>query len=331
MNNQVHESDDLPHAEVPRTTPCVQSVAGIFHTMTTRPRIVLVALALFLAGSSGSARAQMFDPTSVGAAGPTQNIEGFTVSGKGFVAAKPNFAEIDMEVTASSELTADAIVKYRDAKKRIREAFAALKLNSIAVEERGLLVDQKGQMQSPYYFDFQPNARNKTEVQLSRKLVAKASDIRKMDEESVLQLVGRLLDVAQDAGARVGPQNNMSYYYYYRFGGMEQQSGLVRFVLEDFDKLQEEAYEKAIADARARAERLARLSQVELGPIVAIREISVPGERGSGNTNDELPRKRLEMSKFQEIPIRVELLVRFEVHHPKSDRKGQAEPSGRSQ
>ncbi len=70
----------------------------------------------------------------------------------------------------------------------------------------------------------------------------------------------------------------MNYYYYWRYG-MNNTTGLVRFVLEDFDKLQEEAYEKAIADARTRAERLARLSQVELGPIVAVREIAVPGDR----------------------------------------------------
>ncbi len=39
----------------------------------------------------------------------------------------------------------------------------------------------------------------------------------------------------------------------------------------------------------------------------------MPGER-QATGDDEMPRKRLEMSKFQEIPIRVELLVRFEVH-----------------
>ena len=39
-------------------------------------------------------------------------------------------------------------------------------------------------MQSPYFFDYQPNTRTKTEVQLTRKLVVKASDIRKMDEEA---------------------------------------------------------------------------------------------------------------------------------------------------
>ena len=154
-----------------------------------------------------------------GSASHPPNIEGFTVVGKGFVAAKPDLVEVDLDVIASSELTADAIVKYRDAKRRIRDAFAALKLGNVTVDERGLLVDQKGTMQSPYFFDYQPNTRTKTEVQLTRKLVVKAADIRKMDEEGVLQLVGRLLDVAQDAGAKVGPQNNMNPYYYYRWGG----------------------------------------------------------------------------------------------------------------
>jgi uncharacterized protein YggE len=288
---------------------------GVEHN---RSVLAALVLGLVLISPVRPARAQFFDP-SASAPGSLQNIEGFTVAGKAHVATKPNLVEIDLDIAASSELTADAIVKYRDAKRRIHDAFKALKLGNVSVDERGLLVDQKGQMPNPYFWDYQPNTRNKTEVQLTRKLVVKATDIRKMDEESVLQLVGKLLDVAQDAGARVGGQNNMYPYYYYRYG-MNPSSGLVRFVLEDFDKLQEEAYEKAIADARSRAERLARLGRVELGPIVAIREIMVPGDRGSTG-DDEAPRRRLETSKFQEIPVRVELLVRFEVH-PKSEAKG---------
>jgi hypothetical protein len=141
--------------------------------------------------------------------------------------------------------------------------------------------------------------------------VVKASGIRTMDEDSVLQLVGKLLDVAQDSGGKVGPQNNWNPYYYNPYQNMS--TGLVRFVLDDFDKLQEEAYEKAIADARSRAERLARLSKVELGPIVAVRELVVPSDRAAMGSDDEMPRKRLEVSRFQEIPIRVELMVRFSI------------------
>ncbi len=191
-----------------------------------------------------------FEPPAA-APGAPQNIEGFTVAGKGHVEAKPDKFEIDLEVAASSELTADAVVKYRDAKRRIHEAFTALKLANVAIEERGLLVDQKGAMQNPYFFGYEPTTRAKTEVQLTRKLVVKASDIRKMDEEAVLQLVGRLLDVSQDAGAKVGGGGENRPYYYYRYN-QPSSSGLVRFVLDDFDRLIEEAYEKAIADARAR-------------------------------------------------------------------------------
>ena len=203
-------------------------------------------------------------------------------------------------------------MKYRDARRRLQEAFTALKLADVTVEERGLLVDQKGAMMNPYFFNgFPQNTRNKTEVQLTRKLVVKSSNIRQMDEEVLLQLIAKLLDVAQDAGARIGGQPDFNPYMYNRF--QQNSTGLVRFVLDDFDKLQEEAYEKAIEDARTRAQRLARLSRVELGPIVAVRELAVPGERNF-NPDEEMPRKRLETSKFQEIPVRVELLVRFEVH-----------------
>ena len=89
------------------------------------------ALAVWSAGAVRPARAQFFDQMPGSAAQPA-NIEGFTVAGKGFVAAKPDLVEIDLEVIASSELTADAIVKYRDAKRRIRDAFAALKLGNVA-------------------------------------------------------------------------------------------------------------------------------------------------------------------------------------------------------
>jgi uncharacterized protein YggE len=293
-----------------------------------KPAIAALVLGLALIGSAWPARAQYY-PFPAGGPGSTENIEGITVAGKGSVAAKPNLFEIDLEVSAASELTADAIVKYRDAKRRIQDAFTALKLDNVAVEERGILVDQKGIMPSPYYMSGMPNPRTKTEVQLTRKLVVKGSNLRKSDETGVLQLIGKLLDVAQDAGARVGGQNDPNNYYYYRYSSNPM--ALVRFVLDDFDKLQEEAYEKAIADARARAQRLARLSQVELGPIVAIRELAVPGERTSNlnaspypysTSDDEVPRKRLETPKYQEIPVRVELLVRFQVHSP-SQGKGQ--------
>ncbi len=164
---------------------------------------------------------------------------------------------------------------------------------------------------NPYFFDIQPNRRAKAEVQLTRRLVVKCSEIRKLDEEALLQLVAKLLDVAQDAGAKVGPhQRDFNPYFY--DGRWDQNNGLVRFILDDFEKLEEEAYDKAIADAEARAKRLARLSHVTLGPVLAVREAITPADHATPK-EDESPRKRLESSRFQEIPVKVELIVRFDV------------------
>jgi uncharacterized protein YggE len=285
----------------------------------------MFAAAMVLAVTAHPARGQMADGS--GAPGGTQaNIEGFAVVGKGTAAAKPNRLEIEMEVSASSELSADAIVKYRDAKKRLQEAFSTLKMKNVAVEERGLLVDQKGQAFNPYYMDMPPARKGKVEVQLRRKLVVSVSDIRSMDEEALLQLVAKLLDVAQDAGGKVGGGSEGNPYYYYRYN---QGTKLVRFILDDFDALQEKAYGEAIADARAKAARLAKLSGVELGRVTGIRELVVPGDKAPApgmpyyyyemagtSTDEEVPRKRLEASRFQEIPVRVELQVRFDLVGP---------------
>lgn len=287
----------------------------------SRSKVAVVfafAAAMVLAAAAHPARGQMADSSQA-------NIQGFAVVGKGTAAAKPNRLEIDLEVSASSELSADAIVKYRDARKRLHDAFATLKMKNVAVEERGLVVDQKGQAYNPYYMDMPPARKSKVEVQLKRKLVVSVSNIRSMDEEALLQLVARLLDVAQDAGGKVGGGSDGMPYYYYRYN---QGTRLVRFILDDFDTLEEKAYGEAIANARAKAGRLAKLSGVELGRVAGIRELVVPGEKGPGpitpyyydmpasGTDEEVPRKRIEVSHFQEIPVRVELQVRFDLAGP---------------
>jgi uncharacterized protein YggE len=283
--------------------------------------VVVFVVTLALSGAARPAWAQYFGPYGPGSA-PAGNIEGFTVTGKGSASARPNRLEIDLEVSAASELSADAIVKYRDTKKRLQEAFAALKLPNVSVEERGLLVDQKGAQFNPYFWDYQPNRRSKAEVQLTRRLVVKCTDIRKMDEEALLQLVARLLDVAQDAGGKVGPQNDFNPYYYNRWD--RTSSGLVRFILDDYDKLEEEAYGKAIADAEARAKRLAKLSHVNLGPVTAVREAS--SADGQPGREDEPQTRRLESSRFQVIPVKVELVVRFDAAPARGTNGGAKSP-----
>ena len=223
-------------------------------------------------------------------------------------------------MSASSEMSADVIVKYRDAKKRLVDALANLKMENVAVEERALTVDQKGQAFNPYTMDTPPVRRGKIEVQLTRKLVIRSDKIRDLDEPGLLQLVSKLLDAAQDAGAKVGnPGNPMMAYYY---GTPMGDNGLIRFILDDFDGVEDKAYQAAVADARAHAARLAQLNGVELGPVLGVRELLIPGTtvqnqtislygRGGAEPDEKSPKKQLTSARFQEIPVRVELQVRY--------------------
>jgi uncharacterized protein YggE len=302
--------------------------------MTSSNFAVSFFAAMLFAVAAYPAQGQFADGSG-GPGGASSNVDGFSVVGKGTTATKPNRLEIELEVSASSELSADAIVKYRDAKKRVQDAFSALKMSNVVVEEKGLLVDQKGQAYNPYYMDMPPARKGKVEVQLRRKLVVSVSNIRSMDEEALLQLVAKVLDVAQDAGGKVGGSEGNSYYYY-RFN---QGSKLVRFILDDFDALLEKAYGEAIADARAKATRLAKLSGAQLGRVAGIRELVVPGDKapapgmpyyyyyemGANSNDDEVPRKRLEATRFQEMPVHVELQVRFDLAGPPKVAKRGAE------
>ncbi|WP_161602102.1 SIMPL domain-containing protein [Tautonia marina] len=285
--------------------------------MRTTRSVVTAAVLIMMIGLGLEARDVLGQVAQTRRTQTTENIEGITVSGKATAYARPDLMEIDLQVASASELTADAIVKYRDAKARIEEAFENLKLDQVEVAELGLLVDQKGPSPNQYGgIDPRATLSAKPEVQLSRKLVVRCSAIEGRDEEELLQLVARLLDVAQDAGGIVGPPPGVNPYQYSSRG---IDLSLVRFVVEDFDAVQEQAYEAAIADARARAERIARLSETELGPIVAIQELSRPGDPIANVTrvvlpNEEPPREgRLESNRLQDVPVRVELLVRFQL------------------
>ena len=48
--------------------------------------------------------------------------------------------EVQLRSAAKAEMTGDAIVKYRDAKRRTLEAFAGLKMDNVEIEELGLSI-----------------------------------------------------------------------------------------------------------------------------------------------------------------------------------------------
>lgn len=76
--------------------------------------------------------------------------------------------------------------------------------------------------------------------------------------------------------------------------GADQLYG-IRFEIEDLTPLQAEARQKAVADAKARASRLAELAGVKLGPAVSITEFDSGGGGG--------PVPMMAMAKVASVPV----------------------------
>lgn len=278
-----------------------------------------MSVGLLLLAPRASAQTASADPRT----------EGIAVQGIGERAAKPNQVEVDLQVAGAAELYGDALVKYRDVKRRTLESFEALKLDNLSIEERGVALargDSAEAMQM--MMRGQAPTSVKYKVELSSRLRIKLGGIAEMPAEQVLETLGKLLDTARDSGADVGPsaaEMNMAYRY-----GRQISGSMSRFVLQDFEGLREEAYKAAIDDARARAERLASLNGLKLGRVLSVSEVAVSGDEtstqsqpsydGSPSRSGE-PRRgaRIETDLFADVPVRVRLMVRFAIEDPAAD------------
>lgn len=275
---------------------------------------VLAACLLFLIAAP-RAEAQMVtaDPG---------HTPGVTVYGTGETIAKPDLVEISLRAVAAAELTGDAIIKYRDTKRRTLEAFDKLKLDKLHIEELGVSLSDQASveaMQAMWRGGMQATTV-KAKVEISSALQLRLSGIREMKPEQVMEIVGKLLDTAKDSGASIGPtpaEMNMAWRY-----GQQANSTLVRFIVRDLNKLREEAYENAVEDARKRAQRLAKLNGITLGDVLGVQEVQVSGDDQQvvttpwGQTipsSKKASEPEISSEQFADIPFRVKLLVRFSI------------------
>jgi len=255
---------------------------------------------------------------------PQDNTPGIVVQGTGDVRAKPNLIEIQLRSSAKAELTGDAIVKYRDAKRRTLAAFTGLKIENIEIEEEGLSItpgNAAEMMQMMWRGMAQTSS--KTQIELASTLIVRLKGVDTLSPEEITETIGKILDVAQDSGATVGPSSDEAAMAW-RYGRM-QQGGIVKFVLSDLDQIREQAYAKAADDARARATRQAKLFGVEVGDVLSVQETFVSGEKESmhnqpwyyyeygGNNSQAEKSPRITSDSLTEIPFRVKLLVRFAI------------------
>jgi uncharacterized protein YggE len=250
---------------------------------------------------------------------------GITVSGTGEVLAKPTHVEIDVSANAAAELTADAIQKYRDSLRRTTEAFEKLDMKDLKIEQRELSFASSTPGGGAGMVLAVPGGAApaaKPQVDISRALRLVLGGIDQMEEASLMETIGTLLDTARDAGATVGQSSSSSALLAQMMGRQAGSTSMVTFVVDNASQQHEKAYQQAFAEAKSRATRLAKLAGTALGPVISIEE-AADAPKDDTSVQEQLittiygigskPKGgiRLTSDKFGDIPVRVTLRVRF--------------------
>ena len=249
------------------------------------------------------------------------------VTGVGELRARPDTVELAVRVSGDAELSDDAMVKYRSAKKAAEDAVAALKLANLTMESQGFSLaggmDQREQQRRIH--GGQPPTNLRLQVQYSGVLRIRLSEVDKMGQDELMKAVGKLVDVAQDAGISIISGPAQSDNPYSSSMTRMQAAPFLLFIRQNLDELREQAYTKAMDDARQRAARLAKLSGRELGQVITANEVEVSGDsnpygssygqygefRYGATTGTTTARRQISTITSDEIPVRVRLQVAF--------------------
>jgi uncharacterized protein YggE len=165
-----------------------------------------------------------------------------TVVGQGKASVKPDIARVSIGVETSGESVADAVAENETAMATVLAALEAAGVEATDIQTTNYSVNLE---RSP---ELMPRAETSEPAPIQYRVTNMVNVvIRDLDSAA------DVLDAVIEAGA-----NNI--------WGMN-------FSVEDASAAQAEARAAAIADAKARAEALAELSEVELGPVMAVSEI----------------------------------------------------------
>jgi uncharacterized protein YggE len=213
---------------------------------------------------------------ALAADGPGSTI---TVIGSGEAKARPTAVEMSAVVTGEAELAADAVVKYRDTRRRAVKAIEDLKIPTLSIESRGFTLNQGiDASQQQMMMRGQMPTTSKQRVQVTEPLRLIVRDVDKMKDEELMGVVLKVIDAGRDAGLTVGPAQPQNYYQMQIMmqRGDNSGQGMASFKIDDPAALREQAYAKAIDNARDKAQRLAALAGVKLGRVTSVQDGPIP-------------------------------------------------------
>ncbi len=246
---------------------------------------------------------------------------GIVVQGSGQASARPSVVELSGTVSGDAELAADAMVKFRDAKKKALAALTALKNPDLTVEPQGVTfgtsLDPNAAMMA---MRGMPSTNTNSGCRLSETCRILLNNADKLEPDAMFDKLLKVLDTAKDAGFQFGAPPASNYWEMQ----MQSQNGTttVNFELPDSAALREKAYKSAIEDAKQKAKSLAELSGVKLGRIISVREGQLAGGDNSQtivnmygivNSKSDKSAQTLAGATSGELTLRVNLIVQFEI------------------
>ncbi|MBN1779354.1 MAG: SIMPL domain-containing protein [Candidatus Buchananbacteria bacterium] len=169
-----------------------------------------------------------------------QQVYTITINGEGKVTAIPDIAEVSVGVQTDKSKVADAQKENTD------------KMNKLIAGLKDLKIDSKDIKTSSYNiyprYDYSSSRQTLIGYTVSQSVTVKIRD---------LEQVSKVLDLAGSGGAN--------------------QVGSLNFTIDDPENIKQDAREKALANAKEKAEALAKVAGVKLGRLVSFSESSSGG------------------------------------------------------
>ncbi len=217
--------------------------------------------------------------------------QGITVTAVGEAYAVPDVLVIAGTLSESAESAEDSVVAFRDSRRRAIKAIELLDLPGLRVSPGALRVTRGGLAGAGMGIavaggiageDVMPGS-----TVISQSVVIEVPGIDAMEQEAVIDLILAITSAAADAGIAIGEMSSEDMMMM-QFGQGAPATDLAGFKVSEPDAAAQQSAEDAMAQARAKAQRLADLAGVRLGRVTAIVETPVTDEADSTNGYMEL-------------------------------------------
>ncbi|MDP9246002.1 MAG: SIMPL domain-containing protein [Chloroflexota bacterium] len=241
--------------------------------------ILLIAFVLTAKGTAVAAVAPPAGPAVLNTIAGDSNggiARGLVTTGAGYVKARPDMVEVSLGVTATAETAAAAQSAIAEREARVLDRAAKLGIPARDTKTASYRIDPQ--------YSYQPG----TPARITGYLAQETVIVIVRDVEAI----GAALDTfVQDEGAM---------------------TTTIRFTLSDPKAPQAQARDLAIADARAKAEAMAKAAGIKLGRIVAIADALLPPQSNIDRTTYTQLVKSPTQIPVSDLDVNVSVQVQFE-------------------